>query len=415
MRVFPSLCVLLALASVARAQVDANRAAAYFAEADAMCKRDAGKLWGVSLCGPMVIADAATQTLATNEPAPDAPWPRALGYANAAFDWGGQRWSTYVWSFVPADDPSSRGGLLMHELFHRVQPDLGLMAIGGPVDHLDTLDGRYWLQLEWRALAAALGAEGAARSGAIADALAFRATRRALFQESGKNESADEIREGLAQYTGLMLVAGHADAAVQAAIAQLAGGAQTPTFVRMFGYSSGAAYGVLLDEYSTDWRRGLSSGSDLGALLATAAAVAPAADAASAAQRYYAAALRASEERRELERQAHVAELTARFIDGPVVTLPRTRSASFITTGATPIPGAGTVFMVYRTDGAWGTLDVERGGVLVRDEALVVPAPASLEAAAREFAGDGWRVTVAEGWLVRPGPRAGDYVVTSDE
>ena len=402
--------VTLAPVAGALAQVDAARAAVYFAEAAELCNRDGGKLWGVSLCGPMVFADAATQTVATNEPKPEDPWPRALGYANSAFDWGGQRWSTYIWSFVPADDAAGRGRLLIHELFHRVQPDLGLMAIGGPVDHLDTLDGRYLLQLEWRALAAALAAEGAARTGAVADALAFRAARRALYPDSAKGENADEVREGLAQYTGLKLVAGDADAAVRAAIAQLTGAAQTPTFVRMFGYSSGAAYGVLLDEYSTDWRRSLSASSDLGVLLASAAGVAPVVDAATAAQRYDAATLRASEEQRELERQARVAELTARFVDGPVVTLPRARGASFITTGATPIPGAGTVFMVYRADDAWGTLDVEQGGVLVREETLVVPSPASL-GAERAFAGDGWRATLADGWVVRPGARPGDYVV----
>ena len=81
-----SFAVVLATAPDAGAQVDAARAAAYFAEAAELCNRDGGKLWGVSLCGPMVFADAATQTLATNEPKPDAPWPRALGYANAAFD-----------------------------------------------------------------------------------------------------------------------------------------------------------------------------------------------------------------------------------------------------------------------------------------------------------------------------------------
>ena len=63
--------------------------------------------------------------------------------------------------------------------------------------------------------------------------------------------------------------------------------------------------------------------SDLAALLAAAAGAAPSVDAEAAARRYDAAALRTSEERRELERQARVAELTARFIDGPVVTFPR--------------------------------------------------------------------------------------------
>jgi hypothetical protein len=51
------------------AQVDQQLAQEYFKEARALCERDGGRLWGVSLCGPMVIADAATGTVATSQPA----------------------------------------------------------------------------------------------------------------------------------------------------------------------------------------------------------------------------------------------------------------------------------------------------------------------------------------------------------
>ena len=63
-----ALCVL-----PAAAQVDQQRAAGYFREAGALCEREAGRLWGISLCGPMVIADAASKTIATSQPAPSAP------------------------------------------------------------------------------------------------------------------------------------------------------------------------------------------------------------------------------------------------------------------------------------------------------------------------------------------------------
>ena len=52
--------LLLGVASPASGQVDQQRAEAYFKEAAAICRRDGGRLWGVSLCGPMVIADART-------------------------------------------------------------------------------------------------------------------------------------------------------------------------------------------------------------------------------------------------------------------------------------------------------------------------------------------------------------------
>ena len=49
----------------AAAQVDTGLAERYFGEARVLCERDGGKLWGTSLCGPMMFADAATGTTAT--------------------------------------------------------------------------------------------------------------------------------------------------------------------------------------------------------------------------------------------------------------------------------------------------------------------------------------------------------------
>src|SRR5687768_12268813 len=175
-------CLLFVVVAVvpAAAQVDQARAEQYFKEAQTLCERDGSRLWGVSLCGPMVIADAATGTIATSQPAPAGDRPRTLGFVNAPVEWGGITWSAYVWQMIPKDQ-GERGRLFMHELFHCIQPRLGLMAPrdprAGENSHLDSLEGRYWMRLEWRALARALGASSAARTSAIADALAFRAAR----------------------------------------------------------------------------------------------------------------------------------------------------------------------------------------------------------------------------------------------
>jgi hypothetical protein len=73
----------LCLVNPAAAQVDPQRAEAYFKEAATICQRDGGRLWGVSLCGPMVFADARTQTLATNQPRPTEEPPRTLGFLSS--------------------------------------------------------------------------------------------------------------------------------------------------------------------------------------------------------------------------------------------------------------------------------------------------------------------------------------------
>jgi hypothetical protein len=410
MRVFPRVVVTatcLAVPLAARAQVDQARAQQYFAEADAACRKDSGKLWGVSLCGPMVFADAATGTIAGSQPIPDGPRPPALGFANTAIEWGGVRWATYVWSMVPADDPVARERMLLHELFHRVQPDLGLMVVGEPNDHLDTLDGRYWLQLEWRALARALGSSGEARVEAVRDALAFRAARRQAFPGAADRERVDELREGLAQYTGTVLSTRSVGAAAESAIAQLATYAGNPSFVRTFAYPSGAAYGLLLDGWAPGWTRRIKAADDLGDLLAAAAEVAPSADANAAAAGYGGPELRAAEERRDEELRVRLAELRRRFVDGPVLIVPRGRGAVLMTTGATPIPGEGTVFFEYRVTAEWGSL--ESKGILQSSDGRTLRLPLPFAVDGATLTGEEWTVTLAPGWTVRPAARPGDF------
>jgi hypothetical protein len=75
-------CLLAALPPPSAAQVDQQRALEFFREAQALCERDGGRLWGVSICAPMVIGDARTQTFAASQPPPTAPRPQ-LGWADA--------------------------------------------------------------------------------------------------------------------------------------------------------------------------------------------------------------------------------------------------------------------------------------------------------------------------------------------
>lgn len=413
-RIAVFLTVFMGVALPVSGQIDSTRAQGWFREAAVLCEREGGRLWGVSLCGPMVFADPVSGSIATNQPAPAAERPRSLGYANSAVDWGGVHWATYVWQGIPGDDAKLRGRLIMHELFHRVQADLGLMTTSGQNDHLDTLEGRYWLRLEWRALAAALSLEGSARTEAMRDALAFRSSRHTAFPGSGENERRDEVREGLAQYTGTVTATSSHEEAVANTVKQLTDAETQPTFVRTFAYPSGAAYGVLLDELSPGWTRAVDGETDLGRLLMAAAGIEATVDATAAAERYQGSTLRAAEEERDTQQQARVEELRQRFVDGPVLKFRRGRQAAFVTTGATPIPGQGTVFFTYRTTSEWGSFETETG-VLIHDDGESLSAPGPITVDGANVTGDGWTIVLAPGWVVRPGPRAGDYQVVRQD
>ena len=405
------LCLcLLAVPSLARGQVDSALAQSYFKEAAALCEREGGNLWGVSLCGPMVFTDAATKTIATSQPAPDGPRPGGLGYLNAPVTWGGTKWSAYMWAWIPHSDAQERGCLFIHELFHRIQPELKLMAGTGENDHLDTLDGRYWIQLEWRALSRALTSSGAARAEAIRDALAFRRARRTAFPATAIHEAAEEIREGLAEYTGIVVATSSTADAIALAVRRLTNAEQEVNFVRRFHAASGPAYGLLLDAFSPGWTRRITAADDLTQMLTAAAKLEPARDAAAAALPYRSAELRATEEKRDVEHQARVAGLKARFVDGPVLIVPRPTSSAQNNTGATPIPDVGVVIMEYRATPAWGSLTAT-GGVLVLTKGGVLHLTTPFQTSGSTLSGEGWTITLATGWTVRPGKRPGDFEI----
>jgi hypothetical protein len=359
----------------------------------------------------MVIGDARTQTFATSQPPPDAPRPRGVGFLNAPIQWGGVTWIAYSWDDLVNAPPWRRNEIMLHEMFHGVQRQLGLAVGILENEHLDALDGRYWLQLEWRALARALRTSGVQRNAAVGDALAFRLARRRLYPEVVENERGLEINEGVASYAGTVLAASSTADATANALVTLTDAEKGESFVRTFAYVSGPAYGLLLDEASPGWHRALRGSDDVGVLLMNALAVQPSNEAASAAAEYGGVELRAAEEKRERARQDRINELRLRFVDGPVLVIPGGGSGMSDSRGAIVIPGSGTVyFHTYRASGDWGTLEAEKGVLLASDgRSRRVPAPVRREDGT--FSGDGWTFKAATGWTVREGARRGDYEV----
>src|SRR6188474_420536 len=102
------LLVLLGAATAPEPQVQPELAKRYFEEATKLCVRDAGRLWGVSLCGPMVIFDQATGTRATSQAEPEGPPPRFPGFADGPVSWGGLRWFSFPLHMLPDKDADTR-------------------------------------------------------------------------------------------------------------------------------------------------------------------------------------------------------------------------------------------------------------------------------------------------------------------
>jgi hypothetical protein len=374
-----------------------------------------------------VFVDRRTRQVVANMPDTtgqlverDSVWvgtlPPEQNVANTAFEWAGRRWIMVVWP-LPGDR-YRRQRLLMHELFHRIQPDLGLTGANPQNAHLATRDGRILTRLEWRALGEALVRTGPERAAAVEDALAFRAARHARFPDAAEEERALELAEGLAEYTGLVLSGLPTWVLADRAAVLLAAREEQERLSRAFAYASGPALGVLLDESGIPWRGWIMQGSDFAALLAEAYQIVPpwGEDWEERAPAYDGARLIAEETRRAAALEAERERYRERFLRGPVLRLAPGENFrySFNPNQAAPLDDVGTVYETARVTDEWGVLHVESGGVLmVREDALItgVVVPAPPDATEPPLAGDGWSLELAEGWRVTPGERAGDWVV----
>ena len=318
------------------------RAREGFALARQLADADHGRLWGRPLGGPLLFADPSTRAVVADEPdgegllhaeggAYSGKLPDNVTIANTAVEWAGKRWTMVMWPLP--DARYARGRLLAHELFHRLQPDLGIPATNPANAHLDGMDGRIWLQLEWRALSEALVRKGDLRRAAAQDALVFRAERRALAGAgAAEEERALELNEGLAEYTGYRLC-GLPEEVLPDRVAARLDGAPTNGLSRGFAYLSGPAYGLLLDGAAPRWRAKLSAASDLGELLRGALGFRLPADLAAEARahakRYDGDALIAAENQREEERRARLDGYRKLFVDGPVLRVPFGPAANY--------------------------------------------------------------------------------------
>jgi hypothetical protein len=393
-------------------------------EADAICRGDNGALWGVSLCGPLLLVDPATRLVVANQAGTEnqlkgegdlfvGKLPEQINIANTAIDWAGTKWTMIMLPLPEAKD--RRAALLAHEMWHRIQWEIGLPQTLAENNHLDTRDGRYWLQLEWRALSVALQTSGAARKDAARDAVIFRARRQELFPADAKSERELELNEGLAEYTGAKL-SGASDLSGFVVGNELTEAPRQKTFVRSFAYATGPAYGLLLDETGADWRHAVRARRDLSELLIERAAIKMPGNIETAANerapKYGATALAAQEDRREQARLDLLKTYRARLVDGPVLRIPLQKmNMQFDPGNLVPLDSLGTVYPNIRIVDHWGILTVSKSGALMRGDfrRIVVPAPTKIAPPLIE--GDGWELRLNSGWSLGLGERTGDFVL----
>jgi hypothetical protein len=415
------------------AAIDTGKVQQYFAEAKALSDRDNGALWKVPLCGPLLFVDYGTRYAVANQADAEGKLkplngvfagtaPEELGVANTATKWAGVEWTMVMWPLPQYKQTRMR--LMLHECFHRVQGQIGLQGADAQNGHLDSLGGRIWLQLEWRALEHAFWQQGEERKRDVADALYFRSYRRSLFPAAAASEDALEMHEGMAEYTGFKLsTSSPEEYAVVVAAWLRAAPTRTPSYGRSFAYTSGPAYGGLLDSVSKDWRTKLTPATDLGQLLARAygvkiptAATLNKAEAMRRAELYDGGEVAAIETEREEKHQERVAAARRLFVDGPVLVLPAGKEFNY-TFDPNAVLTLDDKLTLYegeiQVSDTWGLLKTTEGALIVRsDKGFVrVQVPAPADANKTPLTGKGWTLELKPGWQAVPEGRAGDFAV----
>lgn len=420
-------------ASAAGQQINSERAASALHDAAEVCAKDAGALWGRSMCAPIALIQRQTRLVIANDTVKGQPYyrsgdqlflttaPEGTGFANTSFTWGEREWAMIMLPLP--QDRFDRVGLVMHEVFHSKQRELGLQGADPANNQLDQKDGRIWLRFELEALASALEllpSDKAAATKRVNDALVFRAMRRSLYPLADSLEPLLEMQEGLAEYTGeklAMITTGDGPSRVARKVREFQ---SSPTYVRSFAYATGPALGVLLDELAPEWKSELKQTRDPARILAAHLHFTPprqlAREASRRSKEYRADAILAEEASRDAKRSGEMASYKARLVDGPVLTITQKGiSRMFDPTTMVGFDMRNTLYPTGTFGSEWGSIEISSGGALIANDfsQIRVSAPSSPPTVEDStIRGDGWVLTLRPGWGVYPASgRNGSYEV----
>jgi hypothetical protein len=419
-----SLILIISPPSLFSQPIDIRTASDYLRQVQQIVRTDAGHFWGISMEGPILLVEPQSRTILANSS--DAGGflsrngtvytgilPDNIPIANTAVDWSGVRWAMIVWPV--SEHIQLRNVLFVHELWHRIQEQLGFPATDPSNDHLDSRDGRTWIRLEMRALHHALNTTGPERRQSLEDALAFRHKRYALFPSARHNERGLELHEGLAEYTGISIGISSRDDRMRYMIQRLRQSEGDVSYVRSFAYYTLPAYGLLLDEVNRGWHRTITQVSDIDKIVMRNFGITVPnlqdSDLIRRAHRYNGEQLIEAENIRTERRDIETADYLRRFVNSARLILPlEERKITFDPRAVTPLQDYGRVYKIFDVIDSWGRLTVTNGALMTNDWSTVyVEAPTEIRGSA--VSGNGYTLHLSEGWRIRRDDASGDYIL----
>lgn len=384
-----------------------------FNEIDTVLDRDNGKFWNHSLKGPILLVDPETRAFISNQNSKKEEFqkyndvyidtiPNEVNIANTAKDWDGKRW-TMVLLPLPKDK-KARDNLIIHELFHRIQPQIGF---GNHYEksnsHLDTFNGRLLLKLELEALVHAVYSIENVRIIHLENALRFRKERQTS-TEIKNAENALELHEGLAEYTGVMLSDRSSEELKIHFRSKVDLFYNNKTFVRSFAYQTVPMYGYLLSQIKENWHREITEKTNLTDYFKNSFSLnidsTRPFETIAKEHNYHFEKFQKEEQLREKKQLKIIANYKELFLNKPTLKLMfENMGITFDPRNIVPIKNIGTVYPTIRVTDNWGILTVEKGALLSADwENIIVSEPKEINDSI--IKGDGWKLELKENWKV---------------
>ncbi len=406
-------------------------ASAVFARAHTLCSKDDGRLWGISLCGPLMLADPRTHAAISNVPVPGArragvfyrfTLPSNAAISDTWTEYEGIRFAQVIWPLSGSAD--AQAVMLMHESFHRIQPKLGFVVHGAHSSAvmisgdsaLDTETGRIWLRGEINALRAALTSSGPARKEALSAALELRAYRHAVLPSTVAPEHELDIMEGLAESTGIDIGL-PPSRRIAYTLVDLRFVEKSPNYARSFCYAIGPAYSELLDAVEPNWRRVVTMKTSISGLAARAygitVTVPSAPEARAILARYGGAAIEREEAARSARQGARDALFHAELVVGQTLRMPLRRfNITYKPTDVDHFGSYGSVYHHLKVNAEWGTIVASHGNVLINGNFSVLTVAAPSRHSGSTLHGKGWVLRLSPGATIVADPKKpGSYTI----
>jgi len=377
-------------------------------------------LWNLDLYGPILLVDSKTRDVFANEKDSSGVFvpgsgifrgklPNDINMANTSIKWNGKRWAMIL---LPLSrNRNERLNLITHELFHRIQPKLGLNTINTDNNHLDKKHGRIYLRMELEALRQAIQSHSLELAFPhIINAMMFRELRHQMYSDADSTENMLELNEGLAEYTGLIMSERSEKETVEHLMKSIRDFQQNKTFVRSFAYQTIPLYGFLTRKFIREfWNRDITKQSNLTSYFMRSFNVKIPIDIETYTSKvwlnYNGTKISQEENKREEDNARQIEEMTIRFVKNPHLEIPFERmNVSFDPGNLIPLENYGTVYPNLRITDNWGILTVEDGALLNADwSKVIVTAPE--ENKNRTVRGKGWTLEL----------NSDQYIIIHDE